>query len=1184
LAKNVIIIEAPGKVSKFKKAVGKGWEVYPTVGHCVDLPVKKLGVDIKKDFEPTWEVKDDSEATIKTIQKACKNADNVYLMTDEDREGEAIAWHIYERIKGDCKGQIHRATTNAITKSGIDKALANPGSLNYQKINAYLARRLLDRLCGYKTSFLTQQATGGRSAGRVQSAVLRIIVDREKEILAFIPEEYWVLTAHLLTKKGEKYTGVLTEKIKVPNETEATKIYDACMKATPKIASVESKEVNINPYAPFTTLPMVSTAASVFGWPAEKTMSVAQSLYTAGLCVMPDDIIVTQNGMLVEMQDVPKLVSDLPIVGLDQFETFADTTTYNSCDSFVEEAQKIRYKGIIHSFRTMDGQEISATPDHKFLIFKNNKIRWELSDHIHDGDFMLCAKNMKIDRGSSIPHIFFLISQLPEDVLEKIRITFSGNHDVIDSIIESHRDEIASATYYKYKRLHKIPIKWFMSLIFDAKEIYRVHLGYSCLSYIDSFQMGGQPECFSTEDFCYFLGLYLGDGHSSDSKITFPRCIMTTKQWKTLLISLGKDYSFGSDKSINVSGPILKNLCEHFGGAPGYKADKIFIHPFISSMPRHVVMRFMAGLWDSDGCINIKHRLTMSYTTISQKMAKQINVLLRSLGFQSGIHRRKSDGKNCSIKILRQSGKAFLQEVLPHLLVKQSYCKSLLETLTDIGQPQNFNFPVVEIIEQIRDEKGWTKQQLSEFVFGNSSDYWNYLRILPGRNRPSYIPPHILKKIGLALESQMLINLANGDVYFTPVKNVKTHDYDGYVYDITTSTENFICNTFVSHNCTYHRTDSPFMDPAAVTEIRDFVGHKYGSDYQPTKAYVYAAKAGAQEAHECCRPTNILETPSGLDADQKKLYGMIWKRAIGSQMTPAKDRRIKVITDIAGYDFVTNGKVELFDGFRKVWTYSSAEDVVLPELKKGEETVLKALEKEQKFTSPPPRYTDSSLAKFCEKKQITRPATIANVFKTLKDRNYVTKKKNTFYPTDTGIAVVDFLTAADMCFVDVEFTAQMEELLDEIQSGSKDNKAVLAEFWDRLKKDIENGKKIKDANQKSEYTCPKCGGALLKKHSKFGAFFSCEHWKKKKDDDGNETDGCSYTANVGDHGEPVEKVAKVKEYADFKCKKCGSKMVKRSSKYGEFFGCEKFPQCRATADTEGNFKEPSKKKWKKKEG
>ena len=668
MAKNVIIIEAPGKVSKFKKAVGKGWEVHPTVGHCVDLPVKKLGVDIKKDFEPTWEVKDDSEATIKTIQKACKNADNVYLMTDEDREGEAIAWHIYERIKGDCKGQIHRATTNAITKAGIDKALANPGSLNYQKINAYLARRLLDRLCGYKTSFLTQQATGGRSAGRVQSAVLRIIVDREKEILAFIPEEYWVLTAHLLTKKGEKYTGVLTEKIKVPNETEATKIYDACMKATPKIASVESKEVNINPYAPFTTLPMVSTAASVFGWPAEKTMSVAQALYTAG-----------------------------------------------------------------------------------------------------------------------------------------------------------------------------------------------------------------------------------------------------------------------------------------------------------------------------------------------------------------------------------------------------------------------------------------------------------------------YI--------------------------------------------------------------TYHRTDSPFMDPAAVTEIRDFVGHKYGSDYQPTKAYVYAAKAGAQEAHECCRPTNILETPSGLDADQKKLYGMIWKRAIASQMTPAKDRRIKVITDIAGYDFVTNGKVELFDGFRKVWTYSSAEDVVLPELKKGEETVLKALEKEQKFTQPPPRYTDSSLAKFCEKKQITRPATIANVFKTLKDRNYVTKKKNTFHPTDTGIAVVDFLTAADMCFVDVEFTAQMEELLDEIQSGSKDNKAVLAEFWDRLKKDIENGKKIKDANQKSEYTCPKCGGALLKKHSKFGAFFSCDHWKKKKDDDGNETDGCSYTANVGDHGEPVEKVAKKKEYADFKCKKCGSKMVKRSSKYGEFFGCESYPKCKTTTDLEGTFKESTgKKKWSKKNG
>ena len=240
---------------------------------------------------------------------------------------------------------------------------------------------------------------------------------------------------------------------------------------------------------------------------------------------------------------------------------------------------------------------------------------------------------------------------------------------------------------------------------------------------------------------------------------------------------------------------------------------------------------------------------------------------------------------------------------------------------------------------------------------------------------------------------------------------------------------------------------------------------------------------------------------------------------------------------------------------------------------------------DQKFTVPPPRYTDSSLAKLCDKNQITRPATVANVFSTLEQRKYVTKKKNTFHPTETGIAVVDFLKEADMCFVDIAFTSNMESLLDEIQDGKKTTTEVLTEFWERLKKDIENGKKVKDAKQKTTHKCPKCGGFLLKKHSRWGAFFSCENWKKKKKDE-EKSQGCDYIANVSDDGKPLEKVAKVKEYAEFKCKKCKSKMVKRKSKKGEeFYGCENFSKngCRCTANLEGVFSgTKSKKTWKKK--
>ncbi len=668
MAKNIIIIEAHGKVKSYEKYVGKDYQVYPTHGHCVDLPVKKLGIDIKKGFLPTWEVKEDSEDTIKKLKSACKNADNVYLMTDEDREGEAIAFHIYEQIQETCKGTIHRASTNQITKTGIQAALANPGKLDQDKINAYLARRMLDRLAGYKTSYLTQQASGGRSAGRVQSVVLRIIVDREKEIVAFKPVEYWVLTAYLLNSKGDKYTAILTEKIKVPDKATADKIYKECIEATPRITKVETKEVESKAWPPFTTMPMVASAASVFGWSASKTMKVAQGLYSSG----------------------------------------------------------------------------------------------------------------------------------------------------------------------------------------------------------------------------------------------------------------------------------------------------------------------------------------------------------------------------------------------------------------------------------------------------------------------------------------------------------------------------FI---------TYHRTDSPVMASEALGEVRSFIGHSYGDAYLPPKANFYAPKKGAQEAHECCRPTTITaQTLAGLSGDDAKLYDLIWRRAISSQMSKARDRRMKVITKIAKYDFVSNGRKQLFDGFRKVWTYSSNKDVILPDLEEGEECVLKALEKDQKFTQPPPRYTDASLAKICEQKQITRPATIASVFKTLVDRKYTTKKKNTFHPTETGIAVIDFLTAAEFCFVDVEFTAGMEDLLDEVQNGSKTEQDVLKGFWERLKKDIEKGKIIRDENQITEFKCPKCDSNLLKKHSQWGPFFACQKSKKltKKQQEAGEKPECDYLAKVGEHGEPVEKAPpKPKEYADFPCKKCGEKMVKRKSKYGEFYGCAGFPKCKTTADLDGTFKE-KKKKWSKK--
>jgi len=664
MAKGLVIIESPGKIASYKKALGSDYNIAASYGHCVDLPAKGLSINIKKDFEPTWDVNPDKKEVIANLRKQAKAADAIYLMSDEDREGEAIAWHLKRELETATKAPFHRASTNEVTKAGILKALKNPGDINMSMIDAYLCRRLLDRLCGYKTSFLTKQATGGRSAGRVQSAMLRIIAEREKEIKSFVPEEYWVLTAHMLSSKKEPFTGVLDEKIKVPNEQEAVKIYEKVSKGSPVIESVDTSEVSVAPYAPFTTSTLIQASSTILGWAAHKTMKTAQGLYEAG---------------------------------------------------------------------------------------------------------------------------------------------------------------------------------------------------------------------------------------------------------------------------------------------------------------------------------------------------------------------------------------------------------------------------------------------------------------------------HI----------------------------------------------------------TYMRTDSPTMAKEAIDDVRGIISHSHGSNYLNPTVKIYSGKKGSQEGHECCRPTNLSAQSVGGSADAQNMYEMIWKRAVASQMTAGKDRRVKVVTKIGGYNFVSRGNNRIFDGFRKVWTYSKQQENILPTLGKGEKCTLTSIDKEQKWTTPPPRYSDASLQKKCDTAQITRPATFASFLKTLADRGYINRVKKSFEATDLGIRVVDFLVAAEMCFVDMNFTANMEQLLDEIAAGKKDKLPVMEHFWSTLKTNIETGKEVRDKMSLTEHDCPKCDGKLRLKHSNFGPFFSCENYKKGDD-------GCSYIAKVGEHGEPVEKVAKVKEYAPFNCEYCGEKMVKRTSKYGEFFGCDGYPTCTSIASMTGEFqplkKKGEKKSWKGKKG
>jgi len=666
MADYLVIVESPKKAKKIQSYLGKDYLVIASFGHVFDLPPKKLGIDLKKDFATTYVVMDGKKDVKKNIEVQAKKVKIIYLMTDLDREGAGIAANIYNNLL--TKYKVKRATTNAITKPNILSAIKDAYDLDDESdlVDAYEARRVLDRIVGFRCSWITQQATGGRSAGRCQSVALRIIADREKEIQIFVPVVYWPITAELLTQdtKEKVIADIKSPKpLDISTKAEAEKIIKVIKAGPVKVSKFEQKNVKVNPYAPFQTSTLYQASASLG-------------------------------------------------IGLDR-------------------------------------------------------------------------------------------------------------------------------------------------------------------------------------------------------------------------------------------------------------------------------------------------------------------------------------------------------------------CKNAAQSLFDSGK------------------------------------------------------------------------------------------------------------------ITYHRSDSTYIIPSEISNIRNFIDVNYDKKYQTSSPRMYKKKVkNSQEAHESIRPTSVSIQSVGSTSDEKKLYELIWRRTVASQMASAEVQRSSAEFSCEKYLLAATGSKELFDGFRKVWTYSDTNDRYMPTMKIGDTVDVIDISTKRVETQPPKRYSEMSLVKMLEKEGIGRPSTYAAIVKTILDRGYVEKTKNIFHATELGIRVSDFLVASDFCFVDIGFTCAMEDDLDDITNKKAKKVDVLSKFWCRLKQDLQKAKDVKNEQSKTTYECPLCKkkkvkAFLLKKRSQYGEFYSCEKYKKNG--------GCTYTAQVSDDGKPQEKKKKdPPKKLGFKCDQCGSDMVVRTGPYGEFQGCSAFPRCKTVMDMDGNIKKKSKKKWSKK--
>jgi len=280
MSKNLIIVESPAKAKTIERFLGKNYKVESSYGHIADLPQKELGVDVDNNFKPKYVVNDDKKSVVSKLSKAAKSCDTVWLASDEDREGEAIAWHLFDELKLK-EENTKRIVFSEITESAIQNAIKNPRGINYDLVNAQKARRVLDRLVGYELSpILWRKVKGGLSAGRVQSVSVRLIVEREREIRDFKPESFFKVEAQFKTESGSVF------KAKLPNRLgsfkEAKTFLEKCIKAEFQVQNLEKKPAQKSPSPPFTTSTLQQEASRKLYFPVGKTMSLAQRLYEAG--------------------------------------------------------------------------------------------------------------------------------------------------------------------------------------------------------------------------------------------------------------------------------------------------------------------------------------------------------------------------------------------------------------------------------------------------------------------------------------------------------------------------------------------------------------------------------------------------------------------------------------------------------------------------------------------------------------------------------------------------------------------------------------------------------------------------------------------------------------------------------------------------------------------------------------
>ncbi len=370
---------------------------------------------------------------------------------------------------------------------------------------------------------------------------------------------------------------------------------------------------------------------------------------------------------------------------------------------------------------------------------------------------------------------------------------------------------------------------------------------------------------------------------------------------------------------------------------------------------------------------------------------------------------------------------------------------------------------------------------------------------------------------------------------------------------------------------TYMRTDSTRINNEALAEARDYINNSFGAQFLPESANIFKTSKSAQDAHEAIRPTDVSKTPESLapylEKDMLALYTLIWKRFVACQMAPAEYDQTTITLETPGFTFKTVGTIMRFQGFMTLYEESvdegnpteaaSQENGALPDLKKGDTLQATAIEPRQHFTQPPPRYTEATLVKALEENGVGRPSTYASILSTIQEKEYVLLEQRKFMPTDLGKLVNELLVAHFPDVLDIEFTASMEEKLDEVEAGKSRWLTILKEFYGPFSKTLEQAreemKSVKKTAIPTELPCPLCAGKMVIKWGRNGEFLACENYPQ-----------CKHTQDFtrDENGTILPTAREQPEESSEVCEKCGQPMVYKHGRFGKFLACSGYPKCK----------------------